>query len=422
VSRGKKFEVRYFVPRQIAPRKPLRLSRRQKNSSKAKGNPDHCRCSEADGLKIFPQIFGKNKEIGHTPRWGDPHLPSNHSKMISKFCRQIKIFPELPSVCRRIGRLLSFGGHSAIINGGQQGRQAAVDIPTRGMTWQFGGPRQLHKAVQVQADIKAVHAQGRLKAVQAQSAIVAITKRMEMVAKKLARQAVGSGRWKKAAIEQAQLLDEMLDIAKVSGDDQLIAAIRKCHNAWGEGNPQHRAALDSGLTMSECLLMAMADRRPDQSESAYLVNRPVTTTGPVTKTTTASNMSGNGPPGSRERSVLSQKHTERFIEESAVWKRLGYCLVLPVIGFAMVAVLYTIGARKATSRAPAVESRTSVPEQPAAMPAPQSLAATLPMAGIAVPTPQLSTPTPSPIQTTLTPHQREQGTLSKSARNRHPGP
>ena len=148
------------------------------------------------------------------------------------------------------------------------------------MDWHFAGHRHLHKVVQAQADVKAVHAQGTLKAVRAQADIIAITKRMEMVAKRLMGSVAGGTHWKKAVIEQAQLLDKMLDIAKAGENDELIAAVKKCHHAWVDGNPHYRAALDSGMTIADCLGMVLAGKQSDL-KSANLTSDPVTATNNV---------------------------------------------------------------------------------------------------------------------------------------------
>jgi hypothetical protein len=132
-------------------------------------------------------------------------------------------------------------------------RAPGLAIPGTGMSWRFAGHSHIYKAIQAQSDIKAVHAQGTVKAVQAQAEIIGIAKRMETVAKRLTRNAAGGTCWRKAAIEQAGLLDKMLDVAKASENEQLIASVRKVFNGWAEGHREYRAALDSGRTISECL-------------------------------------------------------------------------------------------------------------------------------------------------------------------------
>jgi len=284
------------------------------------------------------------------------------------------------------------------------------------MSWLLGGHRHIHKVVQAQADVKAVHAQGTAKAVQAQTDIIAITKRMEMVAKRLARSVAGGTDWKKAATEQAQLLDKMLDIAKASENDQLIAAVKKCHNAWADGNPHYRAALDSGMTVTDCLGMVLAGKQPDQNVSAKLTSHPVTATNNVNEPA-ANEFSEN-----REQLVLEQKNTKSFIEKAAFWNAIGRNLVLPVIGCGMISVVYIIATRKTTLHPPIIESAisTPTPEQPAAMPASQTLATTPTPEGWApTPRPRLSIPTPSPVQTTPTPSQYEQMIHGKAVRKKH---
>jgi hypothetical protein len=114
--------------------------------------------------------------------------------------------------------------------------------------------------------------------------IIAITRRMDTVAKRLTRNAAGSTYWKKAAIAQAGLLDKMLDVAKASENDQLIAAVRKCFDGWADGNPHYRAALDSGMSITDCLALVLAGKQPDQNVPANLSNHPVTIPKPVTTT------------------------------------------------------------------------------------------------------------------------------------------
>lgn len=274
------------------------------------------------------------------------------------------------------------------------------------MSWQFAAHKHVHNAVQAQADIKAVHAQGTIKTAQAQADIIAITKRVGTVAKRLTRNAPGSTYWKKAAIEQAQLLDKMLDVAKASENDQLIAAVQKCHDAWGDGNPHYRAALDSGMTITECLAMVLAGKQPDQNVPGDSLNHPVTTANSV-----------NEPPAiessaNREQVALVQKHTEPSIEKAAFWKTLGRNLILPVIGCGAIAVVCAIAAHKTISDTPVIGSATPRPEQPAAMPTSKTLAAT--------PTPQIPTPTPPPVQTTPTPSQHEKVIDGKAVRKKHP--
>ena len=162
--------------------------------------------------------------------------------MSFRLCKQIKIAPGLAINLSPGWPSLSIGGLDATKNVARRGTGTTFGSPGTGMNWQFAGRRHLHRAVQVQADVKAVHAQGTVKAVQAQAEIIAITKEMESVAKRLTKNAAGSIYWQKAAIEQAQLLDRMLDIAKASGNDQLIAAVQKCREACLDGKPHFEPA------------------------------------------------------------------------------------------------------------------------------------------------------------------------------------
>jgi len=126
---------------------------------------------------------------------------------------------------------MSIGGRGSTINVGRPGPRATLASPGTGLSWQLGGHRHVHKAVQAQAEIRAVHAQGTAKAVHAQAEMIAITKEWKRWPGG-SRETRSEHVLEKAAFEQAQLLDLMLDVAKTSENDQLIAAVRKCHAAW----------------------------------------------------------------------------------------------------------------------------------------------------------------------------------------------
>ena len=324
-----------------------------------------------------------------------------------RFRKRNKIVPGLSINLSKGWPSLSIGGHGVTTNVGRNGPRGTVGIPGSGLSWQIGGYRHIHKAVQVQSDVRAVHAQGTIKAVQAQAAIIAITKRMETLAKRLTRNAAGSAYWKKAAIEQAQLLDQMLDLAKASENSQLIAAVQKCHDAWGDGDPHLRSALNSGLTITECLEKVLGGKRLDP-------NHPVTINNAVTinnlKEPAAHGAFSNPDPW-----VLEQKPAQRSIDEpafwSGLWKALGRNVVLPLLGSGVIATVYLIAAHKTTSRPPVIESATPTPGKPAEMPASPTVAAT--------PPPQLSTPTPSAVESTPTPSRQEQVIHHKTAGKKH---
>ena len=324
-----------------------------------------------------------------------------------RFRKRNKIVPGLSINLSKGWPSLSIVGHGVTTNVGRNGPRGTVGIPGSGLSWQIGGHRHIHKAVQVQSDVRAVHAQGTIKAVQAQAAIIAITKRMETLAKRLTRNAAGSAYWKKAAIEQAQLLDQMLDLAKASENSQLIAAVQKCHDAWGDGDPHLREALNSGLTITECLEKVLAGKRLDP-------NHPVTINNAVTinnlKEPAAHGAFSNPDPW-----VLEQKPAQRSIDEpafwSGLWKALGRNVVLPLLGSGVIATVYLIAVHKTTSRPPVIESATPTPGKPAEMPASPTVAAT--------PPPQLSTPTPSAVESTPTPSRQEQVIHHKTAGKKH---
>jgi hypothetical protein len=331
------------------------------------------------------------------------HVPVEGLQMRFRFRKRDKIAPGLSIISSKGWPSLSIGGHGVTTNVGRIGPRGAVGIPGSGLSWQIGGQRHIHKAVQVQSDVRAVHAQGTIKAVQAQAAIIAITKRMETLAKRLTRNAAGSSYWKKAAIEQAQLLDRMLDVAKASENSQLIAAVQKCHQAWGDGDPHLRAALNSGLTITECLEKVLAGKRLDP-------NHPVT----------INNLKEPAVDGSfsnPDRGVLEQKPAQRSIDEpafwSGLWKALGRNVVFPLLGSGVIATVYLIAAHKTTSQAPVTESANPTLVKPAEMPASQTVAAT--------PAPQLATPAPSPVESTPTPSRNEQVIHRKTAGKKHSG-
>jgi Protein of unknown function (DUF4236) len=326
------------------------------------------------------------------------HVPVEGLQMGFKFRKRKKITPGLSINLSKGWPSLSIGG---TINVGRSGHRASVGIPGSGSSWQIGGHRHIHKAVQVQSDVRAVHAQGTIKAVQAQAAIIAITKRMETLAKRLTRNAAGSSYWKRAAIEQAQLLDKMLDVAKESENSQLIAAVRKCHEAWGDGDPHLRAALNSGLTVTECLEKVLAGNRLDP-------NHPVTINN-------LKEPAVHGAFSNPDRWVLEQKPAERSIDEpvfrSSLWKALGRNVVLPLLGGGVIATVYLIAVHKTTSHPPVIESATPTPVKPVEMPASQTVAVT--------PAPQLSTPAPSPVEPTPTPSPSEHLIHRKTAGKKH---
>jgi hypothetical protein len=336
--------------------------------------------------------------------------------MSIRFRERIQIAPGLAINLSKGWPSMSIGGHGSTINVGRPGPRSPFGSSGTGLSWQLGGHRHVHKAIQAQAEIKAVHAQGTAKAVQAQAEIIAITKRMETVARRLTRNAVGSTYWKKAAFEQAQLLDLMLDVAKTSENDQLTAAVRKCHAAWGDGHPNYRGALDSGLTITECLAMVLAGRQPDQNVPANRLGLAGTTTGNVNQPAVKESSAN------RER-LEAEKNLAGFsIEEPAFWrifsKTLKRILVLPLIGCGVLAVVYTITARKAAVRPPVTVSATPKPEPPSALPAPSIPAASTVSAPVAAPTPTPQVVTSS-VQATPTPSPREPVTHGKAARKKH---
>jgi hypothetical protein len=253
---------------------------------------------------------------------------------------------------------LSIGGHEASVS--RRGLRGTPGISGNGLDWQFGGPRHIHKAIQAQADVKAVHAQGTAKAVEAQAYIIAITSRLETVAKRLTKNAPGSTYWKKAAIEQARLLDEMLEVAKEGENDLLISAVRKCHDAWGNDDLHIRAALNSGMTVSECLTNMLAGRQADEKVSAPLSSHP------VPNINNGSSSSADEVPSDRKRSVLGQQRIERSLRTAAIWpvfgEKLVRNLVLLAIGCAVISALFTIAAHKPKTPAQVAFMGSPTPE------------------------------------------------------------
>jgi hypothetical protein len=335
--------------------------------------------------------------------------------MSFRFRERIQIAPGLAIKLSKGWPSMSIGGHGSTINVGRTGSLAPLGSPGTGLSWQLGGYRHVHKAVQAQAEIRAVHAQGTAKAVQAQAEIIAITKRMETVARRLTKNAVGSTYWKKAAFEQAQLLDLMLDIAKTGENDQLIAAVRKCHAAWGDGHPNYRGALDAGLTITECLAMVLAGRQPDQNTPANRLNLTGMITGNVNQPAVKESLVN------REMPEAEKRLAEFTIEEPTFWrissKTLRRVLVLSLIGCGVLLVAYNIMAHKATVRSQVTISATRKPELPSAVPVPSTPAAS-PVSepsAAATPIPQVVAPS---AQATPTPPAREPLTHSKAARKK----
>jgi hypothetical protein len=80
------------------------------------------------------------------------------------------------------------------------------------------------------------------KAKQAATAIQSMLKQMQKVTKRIAKHSVLSTYWKKAIIEQAQLLDKIMETAKASEDKRLIAVAQDLLNAYSDATPEMRAA------------------------------------------------------------------------------------------------------------------------------------------------------------------------------------
>jgi hypothetical protein len=280
--------------------------------------------------------------------------------MSFRFRKRIKIVPG-PAVNLSKGwPSLAIGGHDGTLNVSRRGPRGTSAIPGNGLGWQSGGPRHIHKAIQAQADVKAVHAQGTAKAVEAQAYIIALTNRLETVAKRLTRNAPGSTYWKKAAIEQARLLDEMLDVAKEGENDLLISAVRKCHEAWGNDDLHIRAALSSGMTVSECLTNMLAGRQADENVSVNLLSHLAPNTNNVCSSPV------DEPLAERKRSVLGRKPIERSLHKPVIWpafgEKLARNLILLAIGCAVVAVVYTIAAHKPKMRPQVISMSSPEPE------------------------------------------------------------
>jgi Protein of unknown function (DUF4236) len=245
---------------------------------------------------------------------------------------------------------LAIDGHDAILNVGRRAPRGISGIPGNGLSSQFGGPRHIHKAIQAQSDVKAVHAQGTAKAVEAQAYIIAITNRLETVAKRLTKNAPGSTYWKKAAIEQARLLDEMLDVAKEGENDLLISAVRKCHDAWGNDDLHIRAALSSGMTVSECLTNMLAGRQADENVPVPL---PLLSH-PAPNPNEADPSSADEPVADWKPPALGQKQIERSLHKAPIGpvlgEKLARNLILLAIGCAVIAAVYTIAIHKPLAR------------------------------------------------------------------------
>jgi len=266
--------------------------------------------------------------------------------MSFRFRKRIKIVPG-PAVNLSKGwPSLAIDGNDATRNVSRRGPRGTSEIPGNGLSWQFGGPRHIHKAIQAQSDVKAVHAQGTAKAVEAQAYIIAITNRLETVAKKLTRNAPGSTYWKKAAIEQARLLDEMLEVAKEGENDLLISAVRKCHDAWGNDDPHIRAALSSGMTVSDCLTNMLAGRQAN--ENVPLLSHP------APNTNNADPSPADEPVADWKRPALGQKQIERSLHKAPIGpvfgEKLARNLILLAIGCTVIGAVYTIAIHKPMMR------------------------------------------------------------------------
>ncbi len=281
---------------------------------------------------------------------------------------------------------LSIDGPEATVSANRRGPGATSGIPGNGLSWQAGGPRHIHKAIQAQSDVKAVHAQGTAKAVEAQAYIIAITNRLETVAKRLTKNAPGSTNWKKAAIEQARLLDEMLDVAKEGENDLLISAVRKCHEAWGNDDVHIRAALNSGMTVSECLTNMLAGRQADEKTSVPLLSHP------TSNTNDAYSSPVDGSLADRKRSVSGPRQLERSLHKGANWpafgERLAQNLILLTIGCVVIAAVYTIATHK-----PKTRPQITLGESPTPAATPAKLQPPAPLVGAEPPT---STPAATP--------------------------
>jgi hypothetical protein len=303
-------------------------------------------------------------------------FPFNDSNMNFRFRKQIKVGPGLDITTSKGWPSLSIGGYGATIAVSRCGPRATIGIPKRRGGSPSGGPRHIHKAIQAQAEIKAVHAQGTAKAVEAQAYLIVITNRMVTVAKRLTKYALGRRSWKKAAIEQAQLLDEMLEVAMGSENDLLISAVRKCHDAWANDDPDVRAALNSGLTVTECLANQFASNQPDPNGSAHWY-------------------------------------------EAAFWQAVGKIvarnLILPAVGCGVIVGVYTIAARKPVPHPVVIVLATPTQEAAAATPtspkAAEALAAEIPAAAPA--------PTAA-LEATAAATQHEPVIHDEAAREKHP--
>jgi hypothetical protein len=315
--------------------------------------------------------------------------------MSFRFRKRIKIVPGPVVNLSKGWPSLAIGGHDATLNVSRRGPRGTSGMPENGLSWQFGGPRHIHKAIQAQSDVKAVHAQGTAKAVEAQAYIIAITNRLETVAKRLTKNAPGSTYWKKAAIEQARLLDEMLEVAKEGENDLLISAVRKCHDAWGNDDLHIRAALSSGMTVSECLTNMLAGRQADENVPVPLLSHP----GPDTNN--AGPSPADEPVADRKGPTLGLKPIERSLHRTEIGpvfgEKLARNLILLAIGCAVIAAVYTIAIHKPITRPQVTLIGSPTPEATAA-----KLAPAPPAAAIAPETPAVTpaaTPATAPAAT-----------------------
>jgi predicted enzyme involved in methoxymalonyl-ACP biosynthesis len=110
------------------------------------------------------------------------------------------------------------------MNIGRRGARATLGIPGSGLSWTFKcGAFTTPKANQAATAIESM-------------------RQMQKVGKRIAKDAVLSTYWKKAIIEQAQLLDKIMETAKASEDKRLIKVAQDLLNAYSNAAPEMRAA------------------------------------------------------------------------------------------------------------------------------------------------------------------------------------
>jgi hypothetical protein len=262
-----------------------------------------------------------------------------------RFRKRVKIAPGLALNLSKSGPSLSIGGHGATMNIGRRGARATLGIPGSGLSWTFK-----------------CGAFTTPKANQAATAIQSMLRQMQKVAKRIAKHEVLSTYWKKAIIEQAQLLDQIMEIARASEDKRLIKVARDLLHACSDGAPEMRAALKSGATMTQFIERLFAEeqltRRRTEPEKS--LDQPAATT----TTDISQSAVDNRPPELLPAERTDQQRQEQRQAAIAADNRFYGKLLLGLLILLVVVGLIVSDARRKKA-IPAAQSVTSVQAAPA---------------------------------------------------------